>query len=85
MIFLTADMVAAETGFAGANSFLAARDRLETNHDFPPPMPTCRRPLKWRADEVRAWVARQGIATPPVLPPLPAGGNVVLLREAQTA
>lgn len=85
MIFLTAELVAPEIGFANARAFLMARERLETDHDFPLPMPTCRRPLKWRADEVRAWAARQGLAEPAAPAPLPAGSNIILLREAQTA
>lgn len=84
-LFITAATVAELTGFASAPEFLRHRARLERDHLFPLPMPTCARPLRWRRDEVTAWVARQGLpaAPAPLLPP--PGGNVHLLRLARTA
>lgn len=82
--FITSDQVAQLTGFASAAEFLRHRARLEQDHLFPLPMPTTARPLRWRADEVQAWVARQGL--PPAPPPvIPAGANVHLLRLARSA
>lgn len=81
MTFITADAVAALTGFADAAAFLRARTRLERDHDFPAPMPTCLRPLKWRLDAVRAWTEMQGRPLPDA--PAIAGPNVVLLAEAR--
>lgn len=81
MTFVTADTVADLTGFTGAAAFLAARRRLERETGFPPPMPTCLRPMKWRRDAVEAWVSLQGQTTQPG--PVYAGTNVILLEEAR--
>lgn len=81
MTFVTADTVAELTGFSGAAAFLAARPRLERDHDFPAPMPTCLRPLKWRRDAVEAWAEMQG--RPSAEAPTIAGPNVILLEEAR--
>lgn len=59
-IFIVAREVAELIGFNSANHFLNHRDRLEEEEAFPPPMPTSRQPLKWRADEVKAWSNRHG-------------------------
>lgn len=84
MIFITADDVAESIGFANGPAFLRARDRLEAENDFPRPMPTCLRPLKWRRDEVETWVTMQGQSGD--LPtPVITGTNVVLLAEARRA
>ncbi|GGH36117.1 hypothetical protein SAMN05444007_108222 [Cribrihabitans marinus] len=83
MTFITADAVAEMVGFETAAGFLAARRRLERQEDFPPPMPTCQRPLKWRTDAVQAWLDTAGIANPAA--PTPIGANVVLLEEARKA
>lgn len=53
--FLTASDVAPIIGYETAASFLRDRERLERRLAFPAPMPTCQRPLKWRAAAVRAW------------------------------
>ncbi|MEM7317534.1 MAG: hypothetical protein AAF408_00785 [Pseudomonadota bacterium] len=81
MSFITAQTVADMIGFDTAAGFLAARGRLERLEDFPPPMPTCKRPLKWRRDAVLAWLDTAGTAIPPIV----VGGNVVLLEEARKA
>lgn len=82
MSFITADKVAELTGFSNATAFLAARSRLEGDNDFPLPMPTCLRPLKWRADAVKAWVELQGRAA--VTTPAPTGSNVIMLEMARS-
>lgn len=81
MNFITADTVAELTGFDSAESFLRARARLERYENFPPPMPTCLRPLKWRRDAIEAWVVTVG--TPDMGVPIAVGSNVVLLEEAR--
>ncbi|PIL20518.1 hypothetical protein P775_08290 [Puniceibacterium antarcticum] len=83
MTFITAEQVAELTGFDSGTAFLAARTRLEDSKRFPPPMPTCLRPLKWRADAITAWVLEQGVAPsglPSILP-----HNVYLIEEARRA
>jgi hypothetical protein len=56
---------------------------------FPRPMPHCKRPLLWRADEVTAWVARNGRPADPSLPTIDPGliasGKVALMDMARTA
>lgn len=81
MIFVTADIVAELTGFDSAAAFLRERDRLERDHDFPTPMPTCRRPMKWRRDAVTAWAQTQCAARSAAT--AFAGTNVILLDEAR--
>lgn len=81
MTFATAEAIAPLIGFDTAAAFLAARARLERDHGFPLPMPTCLRPLKWRLDEVEAWAAMQGTPNPPA--PVIGGPNVILLAEAR--
>lgn len=80
MTFITATTVATITGFASDKAFLRARDRLEREDGFPPPMPTCQRPLIWRRDAIEAWAAEQGTPCP-----VPTGPNVILLAEARRA
>ncbi|MBW4972107.1 hypothetical protein KZZ08_00660 [Roseovarius mucosus] len=82
MIFLTAAQVADRLGLRDAGAFLRIRDRLEDAQDFPPPLPILRRPLRWRADAVQAWIDAQGLPAPADFTPTP-GGNVVLLKEAR--
>lgn len=67
--FLTTAQVATLIGFATADAFLRHRPRLETDTLFPPPLPTSRRPLRWRHDAVQAWLDRQGLPTPPATAP----------------
>lgn len=81
--FITADAVAQILDHASAASFLAARKRLERDHDFPLPMPTCLRPLKWRRAGVVAWVQSQGRAASQA--PAPTINERTLMREARTA
>lgn len=57
-IFITAPDVAALTGYSSAEAFRKDRDRLERDLEFPEPMPTCQRPLKWRRAAVLAWLER---------------------------
>ncbi|MEO1637742.1 MAG: hypothetical protein AAFU41_00675 [Pseudomonadota bacterium] len=60
MNLITADTVAKTIGYASSDAFLANRGRLEKELSFPPPLPTCQRPLKWRAEAVTAWFNSQG-------------------------
>ena len=85
--FIPAPAVAKLTGYASGQSFLLARPRLEREHDFPPPMPTSRRPLLWRADTVKAWISNQGHIGAANLARVTAvaGHNVVLLDAARSA
>jgi len=80
--FIEADAVARITGYTSAAAFLRDRARIEAEQGFPLPMPTCRRPLKWRADQVKSWVQASGT---PKQHNIHTGGNVVLLREAASA
>lgn len=79
-LFLTSAQVAAATGYTSAAAFLRDRARLEADTLFPLPMPTHRhRALRWRADEVQAWVARNGLPRPAT------GANLHMLRLAASA
>lgn len=81
--FITAREVAPLVGYTSPVSFLKDRPRLERDLAFPPPMPTSRRPLRWRRDAVEAWAEQQGRPEPQITPD--PGGNVVLMQEARTA
>lgn len=85
-LFLTSAHVAGVIGLDDADAFLRQRPRLETEHLFPLPLPVSRRPLRWKADEVLAWLNRQGR---PMAPGATvediASGRVVLLDMARTA
>ncbi|WP_226783159.1 helix-turn-helix transcriptional regulator [Oceaniglobus trochenteri] len=59
--------------------FLLKRQDLVENEGFPEHMPHCARPLLWRASEVEAWIARQGL--PRTAPVTRVGGNVVRLER----
>lgn len=66
--------------------FLRARQRLEDATGFPQPMPHARRPLRWRRDQVQAWIETQGLPRDletRIDPALIAGGKVALLFEAR--
>lgn len=85
-VFLTSDLVAGVIGLPDGAAFLRQRDRLERENLFPLPMPTSRRPLRWRQDEVAAWVARMGRpAGPDIDPDDIATGRVVMLEMARSA
>jgi hypothetical protein len=57
--FLNSAQVAQLLDLPSPAAFLARRDELE-DMGFPLPCPWSLRPLKWRADQVRAWIDRQG-------------------------
>lgn len=87
--FLDADEVASLLGMEGGAVFLRRRARLQDD-GFPEPMPGHRRPLRWREDQVLAWIEASGRAfdtTQPARPQLAAaaGPNVHLLRMARSA
>lgn len=81
--FIDARQVAQELQLS-PHSFLQKRENLVAHEGFPEHMPHCQRPLLWRASEVTAWIARQGL--PRTAPIEPTGGNVIRLqRMAATA
>lgn len=66
--------------------FLRRRGQLEEFAGFPQPMPHCSRPLRWRRDQVLAWIDAQGRprdADSDIDPALLASGQIVLLAEAR--
>lgn len=74
-LLITSDEVAALLGLDSARAFLRQRDRLEGVEFFPPPIRVQLRAMRWRRDEVLAWINRQGTAPMP-----PPARNVVQLR-----
>lgn len=82
--YIDATAVAELLELPGANSFLLRRAALE-RIGFPAPVPWSRRPLKWRAADVEAWIAgaasfvNDATATPD------AARRVVMLNRARTA
>lgn len=82
-LFWTSALVARELGITKA-TFLRRRAELEDDHGFPLPLPQQVRPMLWRADQVRAWLDAQGLPKEAGVE-IPAGANVVLLREARVA
>lgn len=74
-LLITSDEVAGLLGLVNAAAFLRQRERLEAEALFPPCVKVQKRAMRWRRDEVLAWVDRQGVA------PMPAPlRNVVQLR-----
>lgn len=58
-LFLTAAEVAPLIGYASASTFLNARERLEEDEGFPTPiLQRAVVPLRWRRDELVAWLNR---------------------------
>lgn len=86
-LFIDAAEVAAALELPDRAAFLRVRDRLESDHGFPPPLPWTRAPLKWRRADVIAW--RDGLHAAPDLTPAtgPARGDtarrVVMLHHAR--
>lgn len=58
--FITSGDVAHMIGLSDKAAFLRKRRHMEKNMDFPQPMPHAASPLLWRADEITAWLDRQG-------------------------
>lgn len=86
--FTDAAGVARLLGLPDAAAFLRRRDRLEDEDLFPLPMPTSRRPLLWKRDEVQAWVDIRGLprlapAGDTIDPALIQSGKVSLLPLAR--
>ena len=81
--FITAPDVAGILGIS-YQSFLRRRAEYEARLGFPTPMPHTSSPLKWRADQVTAWVEAQGRGARTQLP-AGAAPNVVLMAEARRA
>lgn len=59
-MFLNSGEVAQLLDLPSANAFLARRAQLE-DLGFPLPCAWSARPLRWRAEQVRAWIDRQGL------------------------
>lgn len=84
-IFIATGDVAQLLGLSDGG-FLRQRPRLEDEAGFPEPMPFARRPLRWRRDQVLAWIEGQGLprdAACRIDPAAIASGQVVLLAEAR--
>lgn len=65
---------------------LKIRTRLEQEAGFPLPIPHSRRPLRWRASAITAWIANLGRDEPIVLPfPADARHTAQLLELARRA
>ncbi len=80
--FITASQVAQLLDMPNGNAFLWHRPRLE-DMGFPLPLPWARNPMKWRADQVRHWIAGQGLPRAAEVVPLRVvGGNAMLLARA---
>lgn len=78
----------AETLGMSRAGFLRVRPRLENQLGFPEPMPHCKRPMLWRADQVDVWVETRGLPKDVenmVDPADIASGRVALLAEARKA
>lgn len=82
--FITTAEVAERAGFPSAIAFNAKREVLERDHGFPEPMPCLSRPRRWRADQVDAWIERNGRPRDTETA-RPSGPNVVLFEMAGTA
>jgi predicted DNA-binding transcriptional regulator AlpA len=66
------------------HTFLLRRETLIDQHGFPEPMPHSASPLRWRRDQVEAWIAQAGM--PRAVPAeRPRGPNVYLMEEARRA
>ena len=76
-LLISADAVARLLGLDSARAFLRQRARLEDDLFFPPAVQVQLKNLRWRRDEVLAWIDRQGVAPMPM--PAPRS-NVVQLR-----
>lgn len=81
--FIDANSVAEITGHSCGRMFLTSRERLEREHDFPTPLPTCLRPLKWRRSAVQSWIDTQGFDTINAKTKT-SGPNTLLMQEAAT-
>lgn len=88
-VFVDAAEVARILGLPDDQAFLRRRVALEDNHGFPLSLPYWRRPLKYRRDEVVAWLSEQGRPRSDddpradIAPELLASGKVSLLAEAR--
>lgn len=59
-MFITSADIAQALALPSANAFLARRADLEAK-GFPLPCSWSARPMRWRADQVHAWIALQGL------------------------
>lgn len=82
--FATTDQVALMIG-ATTLQFRARREQMIEEMGFPQPLPHCLRPMRWRTDQVQAWLDAQGRPRDFTPPPRPQGPNVFLLEEARRA
>lgn len=86
-IFVDTAEVADLLGLPSAAAFLTRRVELEDSAGFPMSLPHWKRPLKYRRDQVLAWLERQGRPKSdedlPIDPALLAAGKVLLFAEAR--
>lgn len=83
--FVTTDQVAFMIGLT-TSAFRTKREYLIEEAGFPEPLAHCLRPMRWKRDEVAAWLQSQGLPRDEPPPPArPSGPNVVLLEEARRA
>jgi predicted DNA-binding transcriptional regulator AlpA len=72
-MFLNSGEVAQLLDLSSGNAFLARRADLEEK-GFPLPCAWSARPMKWRSEQVRAWIDRQGL-------PRAVGGKPQLVTQ----
>lgn len=84
LIFLRADAVAAKLGINRA-LFLRQRRWMETELEFPMPLPHSRKSYMWRADQVEAWLQAQGTPSAPEPTNVVPLHNAAMMAEASTA
>lgn len=83
--FVTTDQVAVMIGLT-TTAFRTKREHLIEEAGFPQPLAHCLRPMRWKRDEVAAWLQSQGRPRAETIPPTrPQGPNIVLLEEARRA
>lgn len=82
--FVTTDQVAYLIGMS-VPLFRQRREAMIEDLGFPEPLAHVHRPMRWRADQVLAWVEAQGRPRAFEPPPRPQGPNVVLIEKARHA
>ena len=83
--YIDAAAVAGLMELDGAAAFQRRRAELEARHGFPPPVPWSRRPMKWRASDVEAWIAGARFASGEAAGGPDAARRVVMLHRARAS